>query len=141
MVTGGDFDDNKLCYDYTIPKCAHHVTVDGIAACNDIVQIEPTCNDFCRTNSSINYESDKRHTSSSYQIEGTNNIKDELMNHGSVTAAFTVYEDFLTYKSGVYQHITGDSLGGHAIKIIGWGTEDGVEYWLCVNSWNETWGD
>lgn len=52
-----------------------------------------------------------------------------------------MYEDFLTYKSGVYQHLSGDSLGGHAIKIIGWGTENDLDYWLCVNSWNTTWGD
>ena len=31
-----------------------------------------------------------------------------------------VYADFMTYKSGVYKHTTGDYLGGHAIKIIGW---------------------
>jgi hypothetical protein len=41
-----------------------------------------------------------------------------------VTAAFTVYDDFLTYTSGVYQHTTGSELGGHAIEIIGWGVED-----------------
>jgi cathepsin B len=52
-----------------------------------------------------------------------------------------VYEDFVDYKEGVYQHVEGDLLGGHAIKIIGWGVENGVKYWLCVNSWNEFWGD
>lgn len=35
------------------------------------------------------------------------------MTNGPVEAAFSVYEDFLTYKSGVYQHTTGDFLGGH----------------------------
>jgi len=29
----------------------------------------------------------------------------------------------------------------HAVKIIGWGIEEGVHYWLCVNSWNTEWGD
>ena len=53
----------------------------------------------------------------------------------------SVNEDFLTYKSGVYRHTTGGSLGGHAIKVIGWGHESGLDYWLCVNSWNDTWGD
>lgn len=32
-------------------------------------------------------------------------------------------------------------LGGHAVKIVGWGVENGVNYWLVNNSWNNTWGD
>jgi cathepsin B len=65
----------------------------------------------------------------------------EILTHGPVSAAFTVFDDFLTYKTGVYKHITGNVLGGHAVKIIGWGNEDGIPYWLIVNSWNEDWGD
>ena len=63
------------------------------------------------------------------------------MTYGPVEAAFTVYADFPTYKSGVYKHVSGGMLGGHAIKIIGWGVENGQDYWIVVNSWNETWGD
>ena len=58
-----------------------------------------------------------------------------------VSAAFTVYADFPTYKSGVYKHTTGQALGGHAVEIIGYGTENGEDYWLVKNSWNEQWGD
>merc|ERR1711982_115343 len=44
--------------------------------------------------------------------------------------------------SGVYKRSSEATvLGGHGIKIIGWGTENGEDYWLCVNSWNEEWGD
>lgn len=42
---------------------------------------------------------------------------------------------------GVYQHVTGEVLGGHAIKILGWGEENGTPYWLAANSWNGDWGD
>jgi len=63
------------------------------------------------------------------------------MNNGPVEIAFDVYEDFLTYKSGVYIHTDGSMLGGHAVKMLGWGTENGVDYWLLANSWNEDWGD
>ena len=35
----------------------------------------------------------------------------------------------------------GAELGGHAIKVMGWGTEGGKDYWLVANSWNEDWGD
>ena len=41
----------------------------------------------------------------------------------------------------MYQYTTGAYKGGHAIKIIGWGTEEGVDYWLAANSWNSDWGD
>lgn len=58
------------------------------------------------------------------------------MTNGPVEGAFSVYADFLSYKTGVYQHTTGDFLGGHAIKILGWGTENGTPYWLVANSWN-----
>lgn len=37
--------------------------------------------------------------------------------------------------------MTGDILGGHAIKILGWGEENGTPYWLAANSWNSDWGD
>jgi cathepsin B len=43
--------------------------------------------------------------------------------------------------SGVYKHVTGYELGGHAVKIIGYGVENGQDYWLAVNSWNEDFGD
>lgn len=42
---------------------------------------------------------------------------------------------------GVYKHVTGEMLGGHAIKILGWGVENGTPYWLVANSWNSDWGD
>lgn len=39
------------------------------------------------------------------------------------------------------QHVTGSYEGGHAIRIVGWGTEDGVAYWKVANSWNPYWGE
>lgn len=43
--------------------------------------------------------------------------------------------------TGVYQHKVGKALGGHAIRILGWGEEDGTPYWLIANSWNTDWGE
>ena len=43
---------------------------------------------------------------------------------------------------GVYEKSENATyLGGHAVKLIGWGEERGVPFWLLVNSWNEDWGD
>ncbi|MCH1932465.1 hypothetical protein L9G16_20165, partial [Shewanella sp. A25] len=63
------------------------------------------------------------------------------MTHGPVEAGYSVYADFVTYKSGVDHHVTGEELGGHAVKISGWGVEDGTPYWLIANQWNDTWGE
>lgn len=65
----------------------------------------------------------------------------ELMTNGPAEGAFTVFADFVNYKSGVYQHVEGSALGGHAIRMLGWGVENGTPYWLVANSWNYDWGD
>jgi len=54
---------------------------------------------------------------------------------------FNVYEDFMHYQSGIYHHVTGDMKGGHAVKILGWGQENDVDYWICANSWGPDWGE
>ena len=109
--------------------------------CPSVKTLPPQCGTTCPSNATIDYALDKVKGKSAYGIKGVEQIKQEIMTHGTVTAAFTVYEDFLTYTSGVYQHITGAAEGGHAIKCIGWGVENDLPYWLCVNSWNNTWGD
>ena len=69
------------------------------------------------------------------------NLMKEIYNYDSVQAMFTLFSDLLYYKSGVYIHKKGFIIGLHSVKIIGWGVEKGVNYWLCVNSWNDQWGD
>jgi cathepsin B len=82
----------------------------------------------------------KHKLSTTYSVE-VSQLKAELVNKGPVESAFTVYDDFPNYKSGVYKRTSRSQLGGHAIKIIGYGTEDGQDYWLVQNSWTTTWGD
>jgi len=67
-------------------------------------------------------------------------MQQELFDNGPIVACFDVYEDFYHYTSGVYHHVSGDMLGGHAVKVVGWGTENNTPYWLVANSWNQTWG-
>ncbi|VDM82305.1 unnamed protein product [Strongylus vulgaris] len=57
------------------------------------------------------------------------------------------YEDLDHYTSGIYtvplltQHTAGKHFGAHGVKIIGWGIENGIKYWLISNSWNTNWGE
>jgi cathepsin B len=45
----------------------------------------------------------------------------ELMENGPLVAEFEMYEDFLSYSSGIYKHENGKFIGYHYVKLIGWG--------------------
>lgn len=139
IVTGDLYGDKKYCKAYKFAPCAHHSTSTKYAPCPSSEYESPSCKTEC-TNGD-DYESSKTYAESIYTVSGEDDYKTELSTNGPMEVAFTVYEDFLTYKSGVYQHVTGGMAGGHAVKMIGYGTENGTPYWLVVNSWNETWGD
>jgi len=102
-----------------MPFCAHHVDSPKYKECSDVKQVSPKCEKKCEN--SENYSQSKVFASSNYHLPSIEAIKQDIMKFGSVTAAFTVYEDFVNYKSGVYRHVSGSALGGHAVKILGWG--------------------
>lgn len=139
IPTGGLYGDKSTCQPYFLPPCDHHVEEGKYGPCPATTKT-PKCVKTCIDGYPKPLEEDKSY-GSSYSVRGEKQIMTEIYTKGSMEAAFTVYEDFLLYKTGVYQHIQGSYLGGHAIKVIGWGVENGTKYWLCVNSWNESWGD
>lgn len=48
--------------------------------------------------------------------------------------------EFKLYTSGIFNGKCGDELD-HSINIIGYGSEDNVDYWLVRNSWGTEWGE
>lgn len=48
----------------------------------------------------------------------------------------------MSYSSGIYEHVTGEFMGGHAMKLVGYGHDEkeGL-YWILQNQWTEDWGD
>jgi C1A family cysteine protease len=66
-------------------------------------------------------------------------MKQYISTYGSITACLDVYQDFFSYRSGVYKHVTGSYAGGHCIVLIGY--DDAAGCWIGKNSWNTGWGD
>jgi cathepsin B len=140
LVTGGNYDTKQGCEPYSIKACDHHV-VGHLPPCGP-EQDTPTCTKKCIDGYTIPYAKDKHFGSSVYAVRSDETqIETEIFKNGPVEAAFTVYADFLAYKTGVYKHTSGGVLGGHAVKILGWGVENSTPYWLVANSWNQDWGD
>merc|ERR1712217_99747 len=100
----------------------------------------PSCPNKCEDGE--NWAQSKVKASSAYAINGVTNMQKEIMTNGPIQVAFKVYKSFMSYKTGVYQKHWYEFLpeGGHAVKIVGWGVESGVDYWLVANSWDTTWG-
>ncbi|KOB70218.1 Cathepsin B [Operophtera brumata] len=148
LVSGGNYNSSQGCKPFSFPTCEHHEpgytgnSTGGKKPCIDYEYVEtPECLKACDDSYGVVYEDDKWYGQKVYEITGEEQIKAELFQNGPVEAVFYVYADFFNYKSGVYKYVEGDFVYGHAIKIIGWGVEDGVKNWLVANSWNTDWGD
>jgi C1A family cysteine protease len=76
--------------------------------------------------------------SSYHEITSGDEIKAWLSSKGPLSTGFKVYEDFFHYAGGVYRHVSGNEVGGHAVACVGYSDSQGA--WLCKNSWDSSWG-
>ena len=60
---------------------------------------------------------------------------------GPVEATMEIFEDFLTYRGGVYTHSSGKLLGMMAVSIVGWGNAGTTPFWICTMEWGTQWGE
>jgi len=78
---------------------------------------------------------------SSYSLSPVQRIQQDIIQYGPVSAVLTVYSDFLAhtafYQSGVYKHVTGSLQGRYPVKIWGWDSECGQDYWRVANCWDD----
>lgn len=86
--------------------------------------------------------------SNTYQLDGSGrdlirNMKAHIYHDGPIIGAMLAVHPDLSFYDGVsiYDPDPNQPVeGGHAIEILGWGkNEDGVEYWICRNSWGPSW--
>ncbi|RZB45739.1 Peptidase C1 and/or Inhibitor I29 domain containing protein [Asbolus verrucosus] len=70
-----------------------------------------------------------------------NMLMDMVATQGPISVAIDVSGNWGSYKSGVYYSSTCSSTSlNHAVVIVGYGNENGQDYWLVKNSWGSGWG-
>jgi C1A family cysteine protease len=72
---------------------------------------------------------------------GIENIKTELVANGPMSTGMRTFEDFSAYKGGIYNYAWGRETDPHAVILVGYGVENGTNYWLIRNSWGTKWGE
>ncbi|XP_050311717.1 cathepsin B-like isoform X2 [Anthonomus grandis grandis] len=141
IVTGGLYNSTAQgCRAYSLPPCEHHVPIQRRPHCDTLKLETPSCKLEC-DDSQLNYEDSLTFGGEVRHFVQPEEIQREIMENGPVEGAIEVYEDFFSYKRVYKRTSSGTYIGGHAVKILGWGVENGVPYWLCANSWNKDWGD
>ena len=72
---------------------------------------------------------------------GRDYMKYALIEYGPMVVCMAVYDDFFSYKGGIYEHPgyePPDDIN-HEVVLVGYNDNPG--YWICKNSWGENWGE
>jgi len=124
------------------PRCAYG---HGEAASSMIIDaganFERRCPGKCASGAAMK----RFRASSAYAVAVPSDVRglqNELFENGPVQVGFFVFSDFHNYHRGVYFRTPGafGPLGGHAVRLVGWGVLKDTDYWLAANSWSPVWG-
>ena len=78
-----------------------------------------------------------------YYAVPAESMQREILQRGPLSSAMRVYPNFYTFdpKTEIYTWDgKGEQVGGHAVKIVGWGVDKGTDFWWVANSWGKGWG-
>jgi C1A family cysteine protease len=106
-----------------------------VEGCFPYTATDTSCGNAC-----INWKAGTDMVSGWHSVSSSvDSMKSAVYNNGPVVATFYVYNDFYSYRSGVYSYATGAYIGAHAVLVVGY--DDATGSFLVKNSWGSTWGE
>lgn len=134
--------DDKLVYAYAhkhgIPPDTCNLYVAQNQKCDAKTQCY-TCwpEDGCQAL----YDYNRLTVSEHGKVVGAFQIRAEILARGPISCGVDATDNMDSYKGGLYAEFKEKPQINHVISVVGWGEEDGVQYWIVRNSWGEPWGE
>jgi C1A family cysteine protease len=128
------------CGGGSIDSASNYIKNTGLPleTCYPYTATNGACANACASWQSSAYRISSWHYVATTQatVEG---IKNALYNNGPLVTTMAVYQDFFSYRSGVYSYVSGSLAGYHAVLIVGY--DDPGQYFIVKNSWGTWWGE
>ncbi|GFH12068.1 cathepsin Z, partial [Haematococcus lacustris] len=129
--------DDKLVYVYAaksgIPRETCNLYVAVNQKCHDEEQCF-TCWPSDEGGCGPVYDYDRLVVSEHGPVKGATNMKAEIFARGPISCGIDATSGMDTYKGGVYAEFNPKPKINHVVSVVGWGVDEGIEYWVVRNS-------
>lgn len=137
--SGGVF---EFAHKYGIPdeSCQNYEAKNPASFDCSLIQQCKTCGWF-GTGCSAAKPYRRYHAKEYGRVSGANAMKKEIASRGPIACSMYVTPKFDEYEGGIYSEQTLFPYSNHIISLVGYGVQDGQEYWIGRNSWGNYWGE
>ena len=68
-------------------------------------------------------------------------MKAEIFARGPIACQIDATQELEDYEGGIFSQKKLIEKTNHVVSVVGWGKENGTEYWVGRNSWGTYWGE
>ena len=113
----------------------------GLVTENEYPYLWEEPNLYCPADLTTHKNTIARVTNYAYSTNTNEDIlKAAVYKHGAVSASMMWTQEFEDYTGGIFDSCEPGAVTDHSVVVVGYGRENGVDYWLIKNSWGTDWG-